>query len=174
MTLYIKGAEAEDEWQLAAEDAPLPTAGGIIVSKERFLSERNDLASRNAPIGLLLQSGETLEGIEQDVQRFGVIVLDIPKYADGRAYSTARILRDRLEYRGELRAQGNVLRDQVNFLHRCGFDALDVTHAGTIEALRNGTIVFVHEHYQPASLEGQEEVPSGGFRRRLRVTQGSA
>lgn len=173
MALFKKGALVEDEWQFAAEDAPLPRQGHIVVSKARYLAERDDLATREAPIGLLLQSGETLDGLEQDVRRFALIVLDIPKYVDGRAYSTARILRDRLGYRGELRAQGNVLRDQVNFLHRCGFDALDVTHTGTIEALLSGSIVFVHEHYQPASLEGEEEAPSG-FRRRLRVTQGDA
>lgn len=173
MALFRNGVFVDDEWRFIEAEAPLPADGAIIVGKERYLAERDALQGRADPIGLILQSGETLEGLEQDVRRFGVVVLDIPKYNDGRAYSTARILRDKLGYRGELRAQGDVLRDQINALHRCGFDALEVRHEGTIEALRTGAVVFVHEHYQPASPEGGEQ-PVSGLRRRLRVTQGTA
>lgn len=173
MALFKNGAFVDDEWQFVAADAPLPDRGPIVLGKERYLAEREAVRERADPVGLLLQSGETLAGLEQDVHRFGVVVLDIPKYVDGRSFSTARILRDKLGYRGELRAQGNVLRDQVHALHRCGFDALDVTHQGTAEALRTGAVVFVREHYQPASVEGQEEAP-GGLRRRLRIAHGPA
>ncbi|MBB3810839.1 DUF934 domain-containing protein [Pseudochelatococcus contaminans] len=173
MALFRNGAFVDDEWQFVDADAPLPAAGAIVLGKERYLAERAVLEGRADPLGLVLQTGETLEGLEQDVRRFALIVLDIPKYNDGRHYSTARILRDRLGYRGELRAQGDVLRDQINALHRSGFDALEVKHEGTIEALRTGAVVFVRDHYQPASLEG-EEVHLSGLRRRLRVTQGDA
>lgn len=173
MALFRNGAFVDDEWQFIGEDAPVPPHGSIVLGKERYLAQRAALIDREDPIGLALQSGETLDGLEQDVRRFAVIVLEIPKYNDGRAYSAARILRDRLGYRGELRARGDVLRDQVNALHRCGFDALDVNHAGTIEALRTGAVVFVREHYQPASLEGAEDAP-GGLRRRLRISHGDA
>ncbi|MGI6244927.1 MAG: DUF934 domain-containing protein [Pseudochelatococcus sp.] len=173
MALFRNGAFVEDEWRFIDSDAPLPAAGAVVLGKARYLAERDALVGRVDPIGLVLQSGETLEGLEQDVRRFALIALDIPKYNDGRAYSVARILRDRLGYRGELRARGEVLRDQVHALHRCGFDALDVTHAGTAEALRTGAVVFVSEHYQPASAEAGEEAP-GGLRRRLRVSRGEA
>lgn len=171
MALFRNGAFVADEWRFPAVDEPVPADAPAAVGRERYLAERETLIERTAPLGLVLQSGETLDGLEEDIGRFSLIVLDIPKYADGRAYSTARILRDRLQYGGELRAQGNVLRDQVHFLHRCGFDALDITHQGTIDALREGKVVFVHEHYQPASSEGEEQAP-GGLRRRLRVSRG--
>lgn len=173
MALFRNGAFIDDAWRFIDAEVPLPAEGAIVVGKERYLAERDALERRSDPIGLLLQSGETLEGLEQDVRRFGVIVLDIPKYNDGRQYSIARILRDKLGYRGELRAQGDVLRDQIHALHRCGFDALEVQHPGTIEALRTGAVVFVREHYQPASLEGDEQ-PVSSLRRRLRIAQGGA
>jgi uncharacterized protein (DUF934 family) len=152
---------------LAADDAPLP-AGGAVVSKARFLAERDALTARNAPLGLILRSGETLDGLENDLDRFRLIVLDIPGYTDGRSYSTARLLRERYKYAGELRASGDVLRDQIIFLHRVGFDSFDVTHEGTIAALRDGRIRLVHRHYQPAAREDEEAVP--GPRPWLRVS----
>jgi uncharacterized protein (DUF934 family) len=157
----------KDEWAFADDEAPLP-AGGAIVSKARFIAERAALTGRNAPLGLLLRSGETLDGLENDFERFALIVLDIPKYTDGRAYSSARLLRERYKYAGELRACGDVLRDQIMFLHRVGFDSFDVTHEGTIAALRDGKIKLVHKHYQPAAREDEEAAP--GPRPWLRVS----
>lgn len=173
MALFRNGAFVDDEWRYIDADAPLPPEGAIVIGKERYLADREALAGRADPVGLALASGETLEGLEQDVRRFGVIALEFPKYNDGRHYSTARILRDKLGYKGELRARGDVLRDQVHAYHRCGFDALEVTHAGTIEALRSGTVVFVPEHYQPASLDGEEQ-PASGLRHRLRISRAGA
>jgi uncharacterized protein (DUF934 family) len=143
-------------------------AGKAVVSKARFIAERDTLTARNAPFGLILRSGENLDGLEEDLERFGLIVLDIPKYTDGRSYSTARLLRERYKYAGELRATGDVLRDQIMFLHRVGFDAFDVTHEGTFAALRDGKIRLVHKHYQPAAREEEEAAP--GPRLWLRVS----
>jgi uncharacterized protein (DUF934 family) len=157
----------EDEWAVAAEGVPLP-AGRAVVSKARFLAEHDTLSARNAPLGLILRSGETLDGLEDDLDRFQLIVLDIPKYTDGRSYSTARILRERYKYAGELRASGDVLRDQIMFLHRVGFDAFEVTHEGTIAALRDGKIKLVHKHYQAAAREDEEAAP--GPRPWLRIS----
>ncbi|MBV8849854.1 MAG: DUF934 domain-containing protein, partial [Methylobacteriaceae bacterium] len=112
----------EDDWAVATDDAPLPE-GRVVVSKTRFLGDRESLSARNLPIGLILRSGESLEGLEDDLDRFQLIVLEIPKYTDGRSYSTARLLRERYKYAGELRASGDVLRDQIMFLHRVGFDS---------------------------------------------------
>ncbi len=173
MPLFRNGAFVEDDWRFIEADTPLPADGAIVVGKERYLAEREALAGRADPVGLVLHAGETVEGLEQDVRHFGVIALEFPKYNDGRHYSTARILRDRLGFAGELRARGEVLRDQVHALHRCGFDTLDVSHDGTIEALRTGAVVFVREHYQPASLEGEEQ-PASGLRHRLRIARGQA
>jgi uncharacterized protein (DUF934 family) len=167
MAIFKDNGFVEDEWTVAADQVPLP-AGRAVVSKARFLVERETLATRNAPLGLIIRSGETLDGLEEDLERFGLIVLDIPKYTDGRSYSTARLLRERYKYSGELRASGDILRDQIMFLHRVGFDSFDVTHEGTIAALRDGKIKLVHKHYQPAAREDEEAAP--GSRPWLRVS----
>jgi uncharacterized protein (DUF934 family) len=167
MAIFKGNGFVENEWTLTADDAPL-TAGGAIVSKARFIAERDALTARNAPLGLILRSGEALDGLEEDLERFRLIVLDIPRYTDGRSYSTARLLRERYKYEGELRASGDVLRDQIMFLHRVGFDSFDVTHEGTLAALRDGKIRLVHKHYQPAAREDEEAAP--GVRPWLRVS----
>jgi uncharacterized protein (DUF934 family) len=167
MPIFKDHGFVNDEWTVMGDDAPMPP-GNAVVSKARFTGERNALAARNTPLGLILRSGETLEGLEDDLDRFALIVLDIPKYTDGRSYSTARLLRERYKYQGELRASGDVLRDQILFLHRVGFDSFDVTHEGTIAALRDGKIRLVRNHYQSAAREDEETAP--GPRPWLRIS----
>ena len=156
MALFRNGKPADDEWTMLDTDSAVPSAGAVAVSKARWLAERETLVGRNAPLGLVLQSGENLDGLEADLSRFALIALHIPKYADGRLYSIARLLRDRHGFAGEIRARGDVLRDQIGFLYRAGFDALDVAHEGTIAALQAGTVVAVPHHYQPAAREDSE------------------
>ncbi|MBL8830934.1 MAG: DUF934 domain-containing protein [Rhodospirillales bacterium] len=167
--LWRAGAFAADDWRFPAAGEPVPADGKVALPKARFLAERAALAGRNGPIGVVLESGESLADIEDDVPRFGLIVLRFARYADGRNYSTARILRDRLGFRGELRASGDVLRDQVLFMLRAGFDALEIAHAGTVATLKEGRIVGVHRHYQPASNEiGESAAGLRGWQRTSR------
>ena len=132
-----------------------------IISKTRFLAEREGWLARNQPLGLLIKAGETLDGLAQDLNRFAVIALDLPIYRDGRAYSTARLLRERHGFAGELRAVGNVLRDQITFMRRVGFDAFDVTHRSTIDALLSGETERMSVFYQPATTDSTEIIPAG-------------
>ena len=98
-------------------------------------------------------------------------MLTIPRYTDGRSYSTASILRERHDYAGELRATGDVLRDQIPLMLRCGFDAFDVTNEPTRRALEQGKVRGVSVHLQPAVSDAGQSVPAG-TRPWLRVTQG--
>jgi phosphoadenosine phosphosulfate reductase len=93
-----------------------------------------------------------------DLPRFDLIALDFPKFSDGRAFSTARLLREKFGYAGELRAVGNVLSDQIPLMRRVGFDSFEVTHGPTRRALIEGRLVEVILHYQPAS---PTESPAG-------------
>jgi uncharacterized protein (DUF934 family) len=97
----------------------------VIVSLGRWQAERTALDGRNAPLGIRLKSDERAETIAADLDRFDVVALEFPAFKDGRAYSTARLLRERYRYTGELRAVGEVLRDQLQFMLRCGFDAFE-------------------------------------------------
>jgi uncharacterized protein (DUF934 family) len=147
----------KDAWVRAAESEPLPDAP-VILSKARWLAERDTLVGRNGPLGLQLEPGEALDDIALDVPRFAIIALSFPKFADGRAFSTARLLREKHGFAGELRAVGNVLSDQILYMRRVGFDSFEVTHAPTRRALAEARIAEVTLHYQPT---GASEAPAG-------------
>ena len=123
----------EDDWVHIADDAAVPADGKVLVPLERWLSERDALLARNGELGVILPNTIDPEEIQGDLEHFGVIAIEFPIYRDGRAFSIGRLVRDRLGYRGELRAVGNVLRDQLFFMERCGFDAYEIQEGKDIE-----------------------------------------
>jgi uncharacterized protein (DUF934 family) len=155
--VWRDSAFRRDFWARAADGEALADAA-VIVSKKRWLAERDALASRNAPLGLLIAAGEPVDDIAADLSRFALIALDFPKFSDGRAFSTARLLREKHGFTGELRAVGNVLADQIPLMRRVGFDAFEVTHDPTRHALTEGRLAEVTLYYQPA---GSADAPAG-------------
>jgi phosphoadenosine phosphosulfate reductase len=147
--IWHGGSFHADAWAKVPDDAPLTDDAPVILSKKRWLAERDGLASRNAPLGLQLEPGEALDDIAANVPRFAMIALSFPKFADGRAFSTARLLREKHGFTGDLRAVGNVLSDQLPYMRRVGFDSFEVTHAPTRRALAEGRIAEVRLYYQP-------------------------
>lgn len=148
MPLIKDGLIAVDPW-ISLEDAtPMPGTGAVTVSRNRWQTERASLLMRNAPLGLRLANNQPVQAIADDVQRLTLIVLHFPKFTDGRAYSQARLLRERLGYGGELRATGSVLRDQLLFMHRCGFDAFEIDAAEPADIWTKALAEFNH-FYQP-------------------------
>ncbi len=145
--LYRGGRFVADDAVYVADGEPLPAIGPAnalaIVSKKRYLAERAALDAWRGRLGLVLETADTLDGLEGTLDRFATIVLRFARYADGRPYSLAHRLRHRLFYRGELRAAGDVLQDQIVFMLRSGFDALEIAHAGTRAALRANRIIVV-------------------------------
>lgn len=101
-----------------------------------------------------LANTDPVEDLAPHVGRLRLIVLDFPKFSDGRAYSQARLLRGRLGYAGELRATGGVLQDQVPFMLRCGFDSFESDQKAFGEALARARSLF-SVVYQPAE-DGRE------------------
>jgi uncharacterized protein (DUF934 family) len=142
MPLLKHGRVSEDSWQPVADDAPLPADGSIVISFARFKAEPDRLAGRNAALGLRLKNSDDVRALADHVGRLGLIVLEFPKYTDGRAYSQARILREELGYTGELRAAGNVLLDQLLFMQRCGFDAFELARPDAELAWRKAVSAF--------------------------------
>jgi len=149
MRLYKDGTFVEDRWLQVAEDAPLPRGGRIVVSLARWRAERTALLAPDFQIGLRLQPAEIVLGASDRLDRLALVTLPFPKFTDGRAYSTARRLRETLGYGGELRATGDVLFDQMPLMLRAGFDAFEVSHAPTIRALEAGLLRAPLIAYQP-------------------------
>ncbi len=155
MPLIKNGCLAEDPFQSVADDAPLP-ANGTIVSLARFHKDRETLLARNAPLGVRLKSDESPEALGEDVHRLSVIVLEFPKFRDGRAFSWARMLRTRLGFTGEIRAVGHFLYDQLAFMHRVGIDAFEVQENITVEDYRRA-LAEMTDVYQP-SADGRKTI----------------
>lgn len=127
MQQIIKGSQVvPDTWQLLPKDATLEhltNSGDIIVPLVMWQQHAHALKARDGRLGVWLDADEEAENIADDLEHFAVIALNFPVFSDGRNYSNARLLRDRYQYKGELRSIGDVLRDQLFFMHRCGFDA---------------------------------------------------
>ncbi len=148
MPLLKNGRVGEDAWQKVPDDAPAPSDEPVVLSLARWQAERQNFLGRNAAIGVHLKNTDDVAALQPDLDRFGLIVLDFPKYTDGRAYSQARILRERLGYTGELRASGNVLLDQLLIMQRAGFDAFVIDRQDAEQAWRKAQRAF-NVFYQP-------------------------
>ena len=159
MVLWRREGFAEDEWAFLADDAPAPEGEAIVISLKRWLAERETLASRNAPVGVAVEAGADAQAHLPELAGRPLLALAFAKFADGRAFSYARLLRDRYGFKGELRAIGDVLIDEIPLMLRCGFDAFDVTNASTLKALEAHYLPGSPLHYQPSSRG--DEAPAG-------------
>ncbi|MFN3232456.1 MAG: DUF934 domain-containing protein [Alphaproteobacteria bacterium] len=152
MRIIKDQAIVEDDWQHVENGEDLPE-GKIIVSLERWREERDALIGRkNSGLGIQLSSDQQPEDIAEDLEHFEVVSLHFPLFRDGRPYSTARVLRERYGYTGELRATGDVLRDQIFYMHRCGFNSFEVREDRSVDDALKAFGDFTVT-YQPASDE---------------------
>ncbi|MFP6663310.1 MAG: DUF934 domain-containing protein [Deltaproteobacteria bacterium] len=124
MQIIRKREIVEDGWQHVADGTALP-AGDIIVSLTRFREEGDGLRARAGRYGVRIPGDTPARPIATELAGIDLIAIDLPIYRDGRAFSVARLLR-RKGFAGELRAIGNVLRDQLFFMERCGFDTYEL------------------------------------------------
>jgi uncharacterized protein (DUF934 family) len=158
-----------DDWVVvrAAEDGSLPAphelpAGPVLLPFEYWLTHAASLAATRSAhdLGVWLKPDTEPADLVEHFAAFGVIAIDFPVFRDGRGYSIARLLRDRYQWRGELRAIGDVLRDQLFYMERCGFDAYAVR---ADKDLNNALLAFgeLTVRYQAAQDE-----PNPLFRRR--------
>ena len=161
MSRIIKNRQiVDDTWNVlklvegeTPESVALPSDNPI-VPLAVWLARRDELLARQRPVGVWLDSQEGPESIAGDIERFAVIAVNFPKFADGRGYSTARLLRERHGYTGELRAIGDVLQDLLYYMKRCGFDAYAVRADKDIAAALAGLDDF-SENYQAAADQPQ-------------------
>lgn len=134
MALLKNGAVETDLYTDVSTADIIPENGAIIVSLVQWLEQRDALLARNEPLGIILHSDEKPETIADDLDSFDVIALEFPAFKDGRAYTYARLLRTRYDYKGELRAVGDVLLEQLHFMHRVGFNAFDIHSNDAVRA----------------------------------------
>ncbi|MDB5441968.1 MAG: hypothetical protein JWP73_344 [Phenylobacterium sp.] len=142
-------ALVEDPFTAVADDIDVPP-GDVIISLTRFQAEGDRLLSEGRAVGVRLESEETVEALAYDLPRIAVVALAFPKYRDGQAYTSARLLRERYGFQGEVRAVGDVLREQAGFMVRCGFDAFEPADGSTPEQWERAAHRFRHVYQRGA------------------------
>jgi uncharacterized protein (DUF934 family) len=159
MPLIKNGAEIVNKWTFVPDGAILPASNLLCVSLGRFLDLAKGHEPGRAAEGVRLGPADEPALLMPYLSGISLIEIDFPRYTDGRGYSQARLLRLRYGYAGELRAVGHVLRDQIFYMHRSGFDAYETRRAclsEVLEALSEFSVV-----YQPAA-----DTADPAFRRR--------
>lgn len=150
MRLVRGGQAVDDRYVRVLDDAAPPDGVPVLLTVARFLADSSELAGRNAPVGVIWPNSRDISELAPHLDRLALVALVFPTFKDGRAYSQARILRERHGFRGELRATGDILQDEFVFLVRAGFDAFEVKKDGDVaafaDALKRYTVF-----YQPAA-----------------------
>ncbi len=161
MEIIKKGEIITSSWVHLGDEDALPAAPvDVTVTLARFAREREGLRAYPGRVGVRLHPADDVEAVLPELLALPLLAIEFRRFTDGRGYSLARLLRDRHGYTGELRAVGNVLRDQLFYMHRCGFDAFELQPGKSIqEAL--GAFEEFSVRYQPAVDE-----PQPLFRRR--------
>jgi uncharacterized protein (DUF934 family) len=126
MVLVKNRQVVSDGWKHLEDADPIPDSGAITISWTRWAAERDAIKRAPQDLGVRLPNTVPTADIGADVAKFGLIAVAFPSFSDGRAFSQARVLRDRYGFTGEIRATGGVLRDQLQFMQRCGIDAFEV------------------------------------------------
>jgi phosphoadenosine phosphosulfate reductase len=164
MALWRDGAFAEDDWRRLADDAA-PGGARVLVSLARW--RRESEALRAGEVGVEIAAGAGAQGALSELADRPLIALNFDKFGDGRAFSYAILLRERHGFRGELRAVGDVLLDEIPLMIRCGFTAFEVNNEATLKALGEGRLPKFPLAYQPGLSKGESRDPSRPWARRL-------
>ena len=152
---------AEDPYTYVPDENHMPP-GDVIVSLQRFQAEGQRLLADGRKVGVRIEASEAVEELAADLPRLSVVALAFPKFLQGQAYSSARIVRERYGFAGELRAVGDVLREQARFMVRCGFDTFEPADGSTPAEWSHVVNRFRHVYQRaadgraPAFVERQE------------------
>lgn len=147
--LWKNGRFVADDFAAVDDAEALRDGVQQLVSLKRWREERPAVLAAAPAVGVLVPATAVLSG-DDDLNRLTMIAVPFAKFSDGRGYSLARRVRDQFGFRGELRATGEVLLDQLPLMLRCGFDSFAISHAPTIRDLESGRLPFIAEVYQNA------------------------
>lgn len=158
----VKGNEiVSDDFITLGDDDAIPANGNVLIPAVRFLADASTILARGGKVGVIWPNSMDIEELAPYLSKLAAVALVFPTFRDGRAYSQSRILRERYAFKGEVRATGQVLRDQFVFMLRAGFDAFLVKKESDAEAFANVARRY-SVFYQPAA-DGRPTA----FRRRM-------
>jgi uncharacterized protein (DUF934 family) len=131
----IKDNEVVDDnwqWLQAPDDAGIPE-GDVIIPFTYWQQHRSELIEQKSQWGVCINGDDETDDVAKDLAYFALIAVEFPAFKDGRGYSHARSLRDHYAYKGDIRAVGDVLRDQLYYLQRCGVSSFLIREDKNIE-----------------------------------------
>ncbi|AYD01363.1 DUF934 domain-containing protein [Neorhizobium sp. NCHU2750] len=143
------GFVENDAWVIETDEVKAEGDQKVILPLDQFIEKAE--ASNDVGLGVLIRPADDVMALEPYLYRIEIVAVDFPAFSDGRAFSHASLLRDRLAYRNELRAVGDVLIDQVPLMLRCGIDSFAVTNTTALKRLEEGRLPGIAVHYQPTA-----------------------
>jgi uncharacterized protein (DUF934 family) len=136
--LKNRAVVTDDAWAFVKDEDALPTGRDVVVSLTRFRSEADALSAHGGRVAVQVEPTDEIDDVAQKLAKLPLIAIHFPKFGDGRGYSHARRLRDLFGFKGELRAVGEVLTDQLFYMQRCGFDAFALVDGKDVQAAFRG------------------------------------
>ena len=163
MQIILDKTIVADTWTHVAEGAALPAAGNLIVPLSFWIKEQAALAKRVGKTGVWLKGQDDPSQIDvvRELVKLPLIAVEFAQFVDGRGFSIGRLLRERYGFKGELRAFGDVFRDTIPYLARCGFNAFELKEGKSLEDALHAFGDF-SDAYQNAT-----DQPVPYYRRRL-------
>ena len=159
VTIFIDGDFAEESWVRADEETGASVSGDALVPQALFLADPESYLARDGRTAVIVEAGDDVEEIEPYLDRLALVAVDFPSFSDGRGFSAARILREQMGYKGDIRATGKYILDQVPLARRCGVTSYEISKPEVLKALKAGEWPEVTKYLQPVGTVA--EIPEG-------------
>ena len=153
-----------DPWVVETEEVKATESQKALLPLDELIEKAE--ASNDVGLGVVIRPADDVRRLEPYLYRLEIVAVDFPAFNDGRAFSHASLLRERLAYKNELRAVGDVLIDQIPLMLRVGIDSFSVKNATALKRLEEGRLPGIAVHYQPTARHAEK---SGGYSWRRRT-----
>ena len=158
-TIFKDGDFVEESWVRADTETGTAVEGDALVPMTVFLIDPDAYLARDGKTAVIVEAGDDVELIENYLDRLALVAVDFPSFSDGRGFSAARILREQIGYKGDIRALGKYILDQVPLARRCGVSTFEISKPEVLKALKAGEWPEVTKYLQPVGTV--DEIPEG-------------
>ena len=163
MPVFEGGSVVADHWEHAGDEDHLPAGQNFVVCLDRLKRDQEGLLAREAPLGVSLTTASKAADVAEFLPHLDLVMIEFPKFRDGRGFSLARELRERYGFEGEIRATGHLIADQYALLLRCGFTNVEVPDNAKLDVWQAALARYTLA-YQPGQTREQ---PLSWFRRQI-------
>ncbi|GAB4518839.1 MAG: DUF934 domain-containing protein [Roseibium sp.] len=158
-TIFKDGEFVEENWTRVGAETVAAIDGDALVPLTLFLADAGSWLDRAARTAVIVEAGDDVEQVEPYLDRLALVAVDFPSFADGRGFSAARVLREQIGFRGDIRALGSYILDQVPLARRCGMTSFEISKPEVLKALKAGEWPEVTKYLQPVGTV--DEIPEG-------------